>query len=740
MIRILRSVKYHWSAVILAVILGFLMVLPFFYFQVKLGSDFRGIFPQFVDDEMFYYARIKDVIDGHIFLSNAYLFEHKDGSPQQLFLAEYILAQPIKLLNLNINTAHLIYNFLLPAVAFFLTYLGLYLITKSRFWSIISSSFLFFGLYLITFIRPVSPQFNFIFWLSQFIFLWLLIDKRGSTRIEADQRGEKTELLYGDITYKIRGACYKVWKDFRGGFNEKLIERALIAEFINIGLKVENQKRQDIFYYDQKVGTQIFDIIVDDRILIELKSLPFLKNESRRQFWTYLKKSPYKLGLLINFGNKLQIERKIFDIARLETENDQLKSARIDSKILRESALNPHKSALVLLNILNFGLLFYIYPYYWTFYLIFFGILIAAYFWENREFALKIAAIAAGGLVLAIPYFYLNYLSARLPYYTETLTRISMIYSRFPSGLRIIFWSILGFAIFGWFLWRKIIKWNVKTMFFVSGILASIIAVNQHLITGKNFEFSSHYDMGAMFFLVFSAVYLLSFTNRKRIITAAIILIVFLVIFSGLRNYSNQSFAIGEGGIYIQNYAPIFDWLNKNTKNDSVVYANNSLSGLIPVYTANNVFYHRNANSFFISDDEVLDRFILNSFFSAGGEISPLWGGEYFNKDFIIENTRSVYGNRYVDAYGHAVQGNKLRRFLGLKTEPEIYLPKEAIQRVILRAQELQKNNFLEELKKYRVDYLVWDKNKNPNWRIGKKYFNSVFENNNIVVYAANFD
>ena len=166
-------------------------------------------------------------------------------------------------------------------------------------------------------------------------------------------------------------------------------------------------------------------------------------------------------------------------------------------------------------NALNFGFLFYIYPYYWTFYLIFLALLAAIYFFSNRVLSYKILSIAGGGLVLAIPYFYLNYLSSKLPYYTETLTRLGMIYSRFPSGVRILFWSALILAVFGWFLRRKIINWDAKTQFFIVGILASMIAVNQHLITGRNIEFSSHYDMGAMFFIVFALAYLISQHNAN---------------------------------------------------------------------------------------------------------------------------------------------------------------------------------------------------------------------------------
>ncbi len=76
-----------------------------------------------------------------------------------------------------------------------------------------------------------------------------------------------------------------------------------------------------------------------------------------------------------------------------------------------------------------------------------------------------------------------------------------------------------------------------------------------------------------------------------------------------------------------------------------------------------------------------------------------------------------------------------MRRLLGIKPEPEIYLPEEAVEKVMTRAKELQKDGFIEEFKKFRVDYLVWDKNKNPNWRINSKNFNPVFQNGGLIIF-----
>lgn len=124
-------------------------------------------------------------------------------------------------------------------------------------------------------------------------------------------------LIYEQETYKIRGACFKVWKEFGGAFKESVAENALVAELIEMGFTVDKQKRIDIFYKNQKVGTYVPDILVNGIILIELKSKPFITKEDERQFWLYLKATNYKLGLLINFGpKKLEIRRRIYDEAR----------------------------------------------------------------------------------------------------------------------------------------------------------------------------------------------------------------------------------------------------------------------------------------------------------------------------------------------------------------------------------------------------------------------------------------
>lgn len=85
----------------------------------------------------------------------------------------------------------------------------------------------------------------------------------------------------------------------------------------NKGLKVEGQKRIDIYFNDQKVGVYIPDFVINESILIELKCKPFLAQEDDRQFWRYLKATNYPLGFLINFSPaKIEFRRRIYEKAR----------------------------------------------------------------------------------------------------------------------------------------------------------------------------------------------------------------------------------------------------------------------------------------------------------------------------------------------------------------------------------------------------------------------------------------
>lgn len=115
------------------------------------------------------------------------------------------------------------------------------------------------------------------------------------------------------LTEKIIQAFYKVYNTLGYGFLEKVYQNAMFIELINIGFKVEKEKRILVYYFGNIVGDYNVDLIVEDIVAIELKAIEVLVEENELQLINYLKATNIEVGLLLNFGKKPQIKRKIFD-------------------------------------------------------------------------------------------------------------------------------------------------------------------------------------------------------------------------------------------------------------------------------------------------------------------------------------------------------------------------------------------------------------------------------------------
>jgi len=132
------------------------------------------------------------------------------------------------------------------------------------------------------------------------------------------KRETDMKLLYKEESYIIQGMAFDIYKQFRNRHKEKIYQNSFYSGLINKKLKVEKEKQINIYYNGRKVGTYIPDLVVDNKILIELKTKPRLTQDDVKQFWYYLKSSNFKVGYLINFGapNGVQIIRRIYDEAR----------------------------------------------------------------------------------------------------------------------------------------------------------------------------------------------------------------------------------------------------------------------------------------------------------------------------------------------------------------------------------------------------------------------------------------
>jgi len=113
-----------------------------------------------------------------------------------------------------------------------------------------------------------------------------------------------------ELTYVIRGAIFEVNRVLGAGFLEKAYENALLIELRERGLKVEAQLPIKVIYKDMEVGEYYADIVVEEQIILELKSIESLQRIHEARLLNYLKATGHKIGFLVNFKHpKAEIKR-----------------------------------------------------------------------------------------------------------------------------------------------------------------------------------------------------------------------------------------------------------------------------------------------------------------------------------------------------------------------------------------------------------------------------------------------
>ncbi len=130
-------------------------------------------------------------------------------------------------------------------------------------------------------------------------------------RMNANTR--EWEILDG-LVERVVGAVYEVANVLGAGFLEKVYERALIRELILRGLKVRSQVAFPVGYKGQCVGEYLADLLVEERLIVELKCVDRFANEHLAQCVNYLKASGVKLALLVNFQRpRVDWRRVVYD-------------------------------------------------------------------------------------------------------------------------------------------------------------------------------------------------------------------------------------------------------------------------------------------------------------------------------------------------------------------------------------------------------------------------------------------
>ena len=118
------------------------------------------------------------------------------------------------------------------------------------------------------------------------------------------------------LTESIIKIFYNVYNTLGYGFLEKIYENAMMIEFRTACIPAESQSPIEVVYEGEIVGEYFADIKVDNKVIVELKASKSLTPDHHAQLLNYLKATDIEVGLLLNFGPKPEISRKVFDNSR----------------------------------------------------------------------------------------------------------------------------------------------------------------------------------------------------------------------------------------------------------------------------------------------------------------------------------------------------------------------------------------------------------------------------------------
>jgi len=349
------------------------------------------------------------------------------------------------------------------------------------------------------------------------------------------------------------------------------------------------------------------------------------------------------------------------------------------------------------------GIMMYSYHYHWTLLMAFEGLLVLRLLLlEHKTFhevVLESLWVWVPLVLIAIPY------GARLvslqgnPVAAEMWRHFGMIETRLPAA------PVLQIATVCWiaalFTLRLIGQQRDReSLLLLLLLIAGLIAVNSNIITGREAEFEGHYGRIIRMFTWTTLFLSLGTLLPKRWIrpVAAIVIVVIGLNAAVMLSASIKASAEDQKKWLASGKQPVFDWIKSNTKKDSVILAPYTLSSLIPVYTDDFVFMNYAARSFLVSDQELLERYLVQTAFFPE------------DSESIDTGVQSVFGNFPGSTYSKT---KRIWQILTLFRKPfdktiADFIPDQTKRRILensLRSPDI--NELKTVMQKYRLDYLI---------------------------------
>lgn len=361
------------------------------------------------------------------------------------------------------------------------------------------------------------------------------------------------------------------------------------------------------------------------------------------------------------------------------------------------------------------GLSFYTYFFTFSFLLAINGLLgLWFLFIKDRQSLKNIIYVSLGALIIGLPYLINLFKVLNSPFYNQAskiqgaLDSRQFIFSR-------VWWGVTA-------LFAFLYKGSKQTKFFILIFLAAAFLVtNQQLITGTTVPVPAHYHWYYIAPVGGAILLYLFFSYLEKIVSlfaSRLVMMVILSIFlyAGFLFQKNSYFTQRDSFVSVQRYADALFWLKDNISKPSVILSNDTLSSFLVGYTHHNVYGDRHITNFLVSPERIKDFYYTDLFLKGVTQSNA--------EDFFLENKDSV-GNQFFGQYYRQKNG-----CYGC-------FPDDILKDFIDEYKVFSSGDFLIKLKKYPLDYIVWDKEKDPLWKMDRFFIKKVYDKGNIIIYSA---
>lgn len=384
-----------------------------------------------------------------------------------------------------------------------------------------------------------------------------------------------------------------------------------------------------------------------------------------------------------------------------------------------------------------FGLMFYAYFYAWSFVLVLNGCLALIYLFRKDYISFKkIFFISLAGLVLGS----YNLIKLAGSLLSNSAIDEQITYFIWASYGRQPIFSKIGLAVLILFLvfWRKN-KENKNIPLVSAIILAGWIVLNQQIITGRMLQYGHYYWYFITPLSIIIGFYMLGQLIKNEAIKKYLFILAIVAVFVNTAGGQYKSFFMTfKLKKYEQNFRPLIDYLNRDNK-PAVIFTDQANGFLFTIYTRHDLFWSNIAAISRLPEQRMKDALYIYYFLNKearndfSGYLAKLAAdnrarGTYYQ--ILYRNLEGLHSGYDYYAYQKKLVNNDGALVAG-REKMISQLTKEYEETV------LKDNGINKILKKYGVNYLVWDKNKNPEWDLsGLADLNEATNNNNIYLYS----